>query len=156
MAEGKNETRTLKVGDEAPDFDLKDHNRQDFKLSAHRGKNVVLNFFPAAFSPVCSNQMTNIQSAKAQFGADAVVVGISVDGTWALEAFAKQMEIDFPLLSDYYPHGAVAKEYGLLYPNGASHRAVIGIDTNGVIRYIDDHAVLEVPELGACAVALQG
>jgi len=150
------QTETLKIGDAAPDFQLKGTGKIEFKLSDKRGKNVVLNFFPAAFSPVCSNQMMNIQSAKAQFGADAVVVGISVDGTWALEAFAKQMETDFPLLSDYYPHGAVAKEYGLLYPNGAAHRAVIGIDKGGVIRYIDDHAPLEVPELEACAVALKG
>ncbi len=150
------QTETLKVGDAAPDFQLKGTGKTDFNLIAQKGKNVVLNFFPAAFSPVCSNQMTNIQSAKAQFGEEAVVVGISVDGTWALEAFAKQMGIDFPLLSDYYPHGAVAKEYGLLYPNGAAHRAVIGIDKGGVIRYIDDHPVLEVPELDACASALKG
>lgn len=149
------QTETLKVGDSAPDFQLKGTGKTEFKLSEQKGKNVVLNFFPAAFSPVCSNQMTNIQSAKAQFGDDAVVVGISVDGTWTQEAFAKQMGVDFPLLSDYYPHGAVAKEYGLLYPNGAAHRAVIGIDKEGLIRYIDDHAPLEVPELEACAVALK-
>ena len=149
------QTETLKVGDAAPDFQLKGTNKTEFKLSDQRGKNVVLNFFPAAFSPVCSNQMAGIQSQKAQFGADAVVVGISVDGTWALEAFAAQTGIDFPLLSDYYPHGAVAKEYGILFPTGAAHRAVFGIDTEGVIRYIDDHAVLEVPDLGACAAALR-
>jgi len=150
------QTETLKVGDKAPEIQLKATGRKDFKLSDQRGKNVVLNFFPAAFSTVCSNQMTDIQSAKAQFGEDAVVVGISVDGTWALEAFAKQMDIDFPLLSDFYPHGAVAQAYGLLYPNGASHRAVIGIDKEGIVRYIDDHAPLEIPELGACAAALKG
>ncbi len=149
-------TATLKVGDPAPDFELKGTNKTEFKLSANRGKNVVLNFFPAAFSSVCSDQMTRIQDEKAQFGSDAVVVGISVDGTWALEAFARQTGIDFPLLSDYYPHGAVAQAYGLLFPNGAAHRAVIGIDKAGVIRYIDDHPVLEVPELAACAVALGG
>ncbi|MGH8245692.1 MAG: redoxin domain-containing protein [Gammaproteobacteria bacterium] len=149
------QTETLKVGDPAPEIALKGTGKIDFKLSEQRGKPVVLNFFPAAFSPVCANQMTNIQSAKAQFGDDAVVVGVSVDGTWALEAFAREREIDFPLLSDYYPHGSVAKEYGILYPNGASHRAVIGIDRDGVIRYIDDHAPLEVPDLEACAIALR-
>jgi peroxiredoxin len=149
------QTETLKVGDAAPDFQLKGTGKTEFKLSEQKGKNVVLNFFPAAFSAVCANQMTNIQSAKAQFGDDAVVVGVSVDGTWALEAFAKERGIDFPLLSDYFPHGAVAKEYGLLYPNGAAHRAVIGIDKGGVVRYIDDHAPLEVPELEACAIALK-
>jgi peroxiredoxin (alkyl hydroperoxide reductase subunit C) len=149
------QTETLKIGDAAPDFQLRGTGKIEFKLSEQRGKSVVLNFFPAAFSPVCSNQMTNIQSAKAQFGEDAVVVGISVDGTWALEAFKRQMGIDFPLLGDYYPHGAVAKEYGLLYPNGAAHRAVIGIDKSGMIRYIDDHAPLEVPDLEACAISLK-
>ena len=150
------QTETLKVGDEAPDFQLKATGNTDFKLSANRGKNVVLNFFPAAFSPVCSNQMTSIEAEKSRFGDDTILVGVSVDGPWALEAFRKQMGIDFPLLSDFYPHGAVAQKYGLLFPNGASHRAVIGIDKQGTVRYIDDHAVLEVPELEACAVALKG
>jgi len=103
------QTETLKVGDAAPDFQLKGTGKIEFKLSEQRGKSVVLNFFPAAFSPVCANQMTNIQSAKAQFGDDAVVVGVSVDGTWTLEAFATDRGIDFPLLSDYYPHGAVRR-----------------------------------------------
>jgi len=150
------QTETLKVGDEAPDFKLKATGNTDFKLSDNRGKNVVLNFFPAAFSPVCSNQMTSIEAEKSRFGDDTVLVGVSVDGPWALEAFKKQMGIDFPLLSDFFPHGAVAQNYGLLFPNGAAHRAVIGIDKEGTVRYIDDHAVLEVPELEACAVALKG
>lgn len=150
------QTETLKEGDEAPDFKLKATGNTEFKLSDNRGKNVVLNFFPAAFSPVCSNQMTSIEAEKSRFGEDTVLVGVSVDGPWALEAFKKQMGIDFPLLSDFYPHGAVAQSYGLLFPNGASHRAVIGIDKEGAVRYIDDHAVLEVPDLEACAVALKG
>ncbi len=124
-------------------------------MSENRGKNVVLNFFPAAFSPVCSNQMTSIEAEKSKFGDDTILVGVSVDGPWSQEAFKRQMGIDFPLLSDFFPHGEVAQKYGLLYPNGAAHRAVIGIDKQGIVRYIDDHAVLEVPELGACAVALK-
>ena len=148
------QTETLKVGDQAPDFKLKSTGNTEFKLSEQRGKNVVLNFFPAAFSGVCSNQMTNIESEKGRFGEDTVVVGISVDNTWSLEAFKKERGINFPLLSDFYPHGAVAQQYGLLYPNGASHRAVIGIDKEGSVRYIDDHAPLEVPELESCAIAL--
>lgn len=150
------QTETLKVGDEAPDFKLKGTGNTEFKLSDQRGKNVVLNFFPAAFSGVCSKQMTNIEAEKSKLGEGTIVVGVSVDGTWALEAFKKQMGIDFALLSDYYPHGEVAQKYGLLFPTGAAHRAVIGIDKEGVVRYIDDHAVLEVPELEACAVALSG
>ncbi len=147
-------TRTLKVGDPAPDFELKGTNKTEFRLRDQRGKSVVLNFFPAAFSPVCSNQMPRIQSEKSLFGSDTVVVGISVDNTWALDAFARQTGIDFLLLSDFYPHGAVSEKYGVLLPNGVSERAVIGIDKDGVIRYIDVHPILEIPELGDCAQAL--
>lgn len=149
-------TGTLKVGDPAPDFTLKGTNKTEFKLSDARGRNVVLNFFPAAFSPVCSNQMTSVQAEKSRFGDDTLVFGVSVDNAWALEAFKRERGIDFDLLSDFYPHGAVAEKYGLLYPNGAAHRAVIGIDKEGIVRYIDDHAPLEVPELEACARALEG
>lgn len=147
-------TETLNVGDEAPDFKLKSTGNTEFKLSEQRGKNVVLNFFPAAFSGVCSNQMTSIEAERKRFGDDTIVVGVSVDNTWSLEAFKKERGVDFPLLSDFYPHGAVSQEYGVFYPNGVSHRAVIGIDKEGKIRYIDDHAVLEVPELESCAIAL--
>src|SRR5947209_19335457 len=105
------QTETLKVGDTAPEFGLKGTGKIDFKLSDQKGKNVVLNFFPAAFSPVCSNQMTSIESNKNLFDGDTLVFGVSVDGTWTLEAFARERGIDFPLLSDYYPHGAVAQKY---------------------------------------------
>jgi len=148
------QTETLKVGDPAPDFSLKGTNKTEFKLSDARGKNVVLNFFPAAFSPVCANQMTSIQAEKARFGDDTIVFGVSVDNTWTHEAFKRDRGIDFEILSDFFPHGAVAQQYGLLYPNGASHRAVIGIDKEGIVRYIDDHAPLEIPDLEACALAL--
>jgi peroxiredoxin (alkyl hydroperoxide reductase subunit C) len=155
MAEGNKETRTLKVGDEAPDFQLKDMDRQDFKLSNHRGKNVVLNFFPAAFSGVCSQQMPRIQEQKAMFGDDTVVVGISVDGPFAQKAWATTMDIDFNLLTDFYPHGAVAESYGVLLPNGVAERAVIGIDKEGKVRYINVNPILEVPDLTPCAVAFE-
>lgn len=150
-------TKTLKVGDPAPDFELKGTNKTEFKLSDVKGKNsVVLNFFPAAFSGVCGQQMPRIQSEKAMFDDDTLVFGISVDNTWSLEEFARQTEIDFPLLSDFWPHGAVAEKYGVLFPVGVAERAVIGIDKEGVVRYIDVHPVLEVPELQDCAAALKG
>ena len=155
MPEGPNHTRTLKIGDEAPDFELRDSQRQPFKLAEQRGKNVVLNFFPAAFSGICSQQMPRIQEQKAMFGDDTVVVGVSVDGGFALDAWKKQMDIDFPLLSDFYPHGAIADKYGVLLPVGVSERAVIGIDKEGKVRYIDVHPMVEVPDLTACAAALK-
>ena len=152
------QTRTLKVGDPAPDFQLKGTGKTEFKLSDYRGKkNLVLAFFPAAFSPVCSQQMPRIQAEKTKFdSSDAVVVGISVDNTWALDAFAQQLGLEFPLLSDFYPHGAVAERYGVLRDNGVAERVVIGIDKQGIVRYIDVHPILEIPDTGSCLAALRG
>lgn len=150
-------TKTLNVGDAAPDFELKGTENSAFKLSDASGKNnVVLNFFPAAFSGVCSQQMPRIQEQKSMFGDDTLVFGISVDNMYSLDAWAKTMGIEFPLLSDFWPHGAVAEKYGVMFPIGVAERAVIGIDKAGIIRYIDVHAVLEVPDLDACSVALKG
>ncbi|MCH8813518.1 MAG: peroxiredoxin [Chloroflexi bacterium] len=150
-------TKTLKVGDAAPDFELKGTENSEFKLSDAKGKhNVVLNFFPAAFSGVCSQQMPRIQDQKSMFDDDTLVFGVSVDNNYTLDAWAKQMGIEFPLLSDFWPHGAVAEKFGVLFPVGVAERAVIGIDKEGIIRYIDVHPVLEVPDLDECAVALKG
>ena len=152
------QTRTLKVGDPAPDFELKGTGKVEFKLSDYEGKkNVVLAFFPAAFSGPCSQQMPRIQAERSSFDAsDAVVVAISVDNTWALNAFAQQLGLEFPLLSDFYPHGAVAERYGVLRDNGVAERVVIGIDKRGIVRYIDVHPILEIPDTGSCLAALRG
>ncbi|MDO8611716.1 MAG: redoxin domain-containing protein [Dehalococcoidia bacterium] len=149
------ETRTLKVGDPAPDFELKGTGTQ-FRLSDHRReKNVVLAFFPA-FSPVCSQQMPQIERDKIRFdGSNAVVVGISVDNVWSLEAFAEALGINFPLLSDFHPHGAVAQQFGVLRDDGHCERALIAIDKAGVIRYIDVHPILEVPSNEAAIECLR-
>lgn len=155
MAEGPSETKTLKVGDEAPDFTLRDYNMQPFHLADHRGKNVVLNFFPGAFSGVCSVQMPRIQEQKTMFGDDTVVVGVGVDNPFALKAWATQLDIDFPLLSDYYPHGGISEKYGVLTAFGAPERAVIGIDKEGKIAYINVNPMTEVPDLTPCAIALE-
>jgi peroxiredoxin len=151
------QTRTLKVGDAAPDFTLKGTGNSTFTLNEHRGKNVVLAFFPAAFSPVCSQQMPRIQAQKAAFdSSDAVVAGISVDNTWALDAFANQTAVDFPILSDFHPHGAVSESYGVLHQAGVSERAIIGIDKEGTVRYIDvSPAFTEIPDTEPCLTALR-
>lgn len=153
--EGKTETRTLKVGDDAPDFELRGTKGVKFKLSEGRGKAVVLNFFPAAFSAVCSLQMPRIQEQKALFAEETQVFGVSVDSFVALEAWSKQLGIDFPILSDFYPHGAVAERYGVLLPNGVAERAVIGIDKAAKVRYINVNPIIEVPDLAPCALAME-
>ncbi|MFQ5879717.1 MAG: redoxin domain-containing protein [Dehalococcoidia bacterium] len=142
------ETKTLKVGDPAPGFQLKGTGGVTFQLGDHKGrKNVVLAFFPAAWSPVCSQQMPTIERDKVQFdGADTQVVAISVDNLWTSEAWAKNLGLSFPILSDFHSKGAVAQHYGVYNEElGLCERALIAIDKEGVVRYIDVHALREVP-----------
>ena len=142
------QSATLKAGDPAPDFTLKSHTNETFTLSEHRGRNVVLAFFPAAFTGTCSVQMPLYEREMEHVRArDAVLVGISADTPFALAAWAQQLGgIGYPLLSDYYPHGAVAERYGVLMPNGMPERALFVIDEGGIIRYIDVHETREVPD----------
>lgn len=156
-----NTTSTLKVGDEAPDFELRGTGGATFKLSDHRGKkNVVLHFFPAAFSTVCANQLPTVQQEKSNFAAaDTEVAGISVDNAWSLGAFAKQLGIDYPLLADFFPQGAVAQKYGVFLDKaGVSGRAIIVIDKQGKVRHIDvTPTPVEIPDEAAalaCARSL--
>ncbi|HEX6479686.1 MAG TPA: redoxin domain-containing protein [Ktedonobacteraceae bacterium] len=133
------ETKTLKVGDVAPDFTLKTNNREDWHLSDFRGKkNVVLAFVPFAFSKVCSAQLPSYEAELDRFkDFDTEVVSISMDSTHALNAWSKSMNTSFPLLSDFYPQGSVVDLYGLRNPFGMSNRAVIVVDKEGIIRFIE-------------------
>ncbi len=133
------ETKTLKAGDIAPDFTLKTANREDWRLSDFRGKkNVVLAFVPFAFSPVCSAQLPSYEAELDRFkDFDTEVVSISLDSQYALNAWAKSMHTSFPLLADFYPQGQVVDLYGVRHPLGMSNRAIIVIDKEGVIRYIE-------------------
>ena len=138
------ETKTLKVGDVAPDFTLRTGNREEWHLADFRGKkNVVLAFVPFAFSGVCSTQLPSYEAELERFkDVDTEVVSISMDSGYALKAWAKSMGTSFPLLSDFYPQGKVVDLYGLRHQAGMSNRALIVIDKEGVIRYIE---VLDSP-----------
>jgi len=132
-------TKTLKVGDAAPDFTLRTANGIEWHLADFRGeKNVVLAFVPYAFSSVCSAQLPSYESELERFkDSDTEVVSISLDSTYALNAWAKSMHTSFPLLSDFYPQGKVVDLYGVRHQAGMSNRAVIVIDKEGIIRYIE-------------------
>jgi peroxiredoxin len=132
-------TKTLKVGDIAPDFTLKTNNREDWHLSDFRGKkNVVLAFVPFAFSKVCSAQLPSYEAELDRFkDFDTEVVSVSMDSTHALNAWGKSMNTSYPLLSDFYPQGNVVDQYGLRNPLGMSNRAVIVVDKEGIIRFIE-------------------
>ncbi|HLX56083.1 MAG TPA: redoxin domain-containing protein [Ktedonobacteraceae bacterium] len=134
----RSESKTLKVGDVAPDFTLKTAKREDWHLAEFRGKkNVVLAFVPFAFSKVCSAQLPAYEAELDRFrDYDTEIVSISEDSHHALNAWAKSMGTSFSLLSDFYPQGQVVDAYGVRNPGGFADRAVFAIDKEGVIRYI--------------------
>jgi peroxiredoxin len=142
-------TPTLKVGDKAPDFTLQDQTGKDITLSSYVGrKNVVLVFYPLSFTSVCDVQMPGYNKEQQTFnGLNAQVFAISVDSAPVHKIWAEQLGgIEYPLLADFWPHGEVAKRYGVLLESGVAARATFIIDTTGTIRYIELHEMGKVPD----------
>lgn len=147
----------VKVGELAPDFNLRAVNGRDISLKSFRGKkNVVLSFVPAAFTPVCSAQWPGYNLVLDVFEKhNAVLLGIATDNIPSLYAWTREMgDIRFEVLSDFYPHGAVASAYGVLRRDGTAERALFVIDKQGIIRYIDVHDINERPPLEDLVAAL--
>jgi peroxiredoxin len=142
---------SIEIGMEAPDFELPDIDMKTHKLSDYRGKKLVLAFFPAAESPVCTLEMCNFRdSLKDLMEIGARVIGISVDGPFANKIFSQNRQLNFPLLSDYKRetisrYGIVMKDLGKLKDYNAAKRAIFIIDTNGIILYkwISDNPLVE-------------
>lgn len=140
---------SVKVGDPAPDFDLAwqapvgeanppKYENKRIKLSDFKGKkNVVVAFFPAAFSPGCTNEMKQYQASHGAFtAANTQILGVSVDSTWSNRAFREQLGVEFPILSDWKREAA--KAYGLYDENsGIARRATFVVDKAGVVRKVD-------------------
>jgi peroxiredoxin (alkyl hydroperoxide reductase subunit C) len=153
---------TLKVGDKAPDFSLPSVAGLRIPLNQYFAKkNVVISFIPAAWTPVCSAQWPIYNKAEDIFVKnDAMLLGIAVDNSPTLFSWTKNMcgvdqTLWFPVLSDFYPHGAVAQKYGVLRSDGLSERALFVIDKKGIIRYIDVHDINENPPLEDLVKALE-
>ena len=131
----------VEVGQEAPDFTLKDADNADVTLSSFRGrKNVVLVFYPLAFSGVCTKQLTAIGSDDERYAeGDAQVIGVSVDSRHVQRAFAESLGLrGAKLLADFEPKGEVARRYGVyLDDRGFSNRATFVIDRQGMVRSAD-------------------
>lgn len=152
----------LKVGDLAPDFTLPAVEGGEISLSGYAGKkNVVISFVPAAWTPVCSAQWPGYNIAQDLFNKhDAILLGITVDNIPTLYAWTRQMvnskeKLWFPVLSDFYPHGAVASKYGVLRMEGVAERALFVINKKGGITYIDVHDINQRPPLEDLARALE-
>jgi peroxiredoxin len=130
---------SVEVGTKAPDFTLTNQDRQPVTLSQQRGKPVVLAFFPAAFSSVCTKELCTFRDSMARLGqANAQVYGISVDTFFTLKAFQDHEKLTFPLLSDF--NKQVIRDYGVFNEDmiglkGIAKRAVFVVDKDGVVRH---------------------
>ncbi len=126
----------IRVGDIAPDFELEDQNGRKVRLSQYRGKkNVLLAFFPFAFSPVCTNEMGELKEKESTIlKLDTQILASSVDSTWSEKAFAKELGVNFPILGDFRKQ--VVPLYGALYEDkGFAKRTIFIVDKTGRVVY---------------------
>lgn len=148
----------LKVGQKAPDFKLPSISGKNIRLSELTRDNiVVITFVPAAWTPVCSEQWPGYNVAEPFFKeSGAILIGITVDNLPTLHAWTQEMGgLWFEVLSDFYPHGKVTADYGILRTDGTSERALFIVDRDGILRYIDVHDINERPPLDVLINTLQ-
>lgn len=126
----------LEIGDEAPDFVLKDSDGNDVSLSRLRGENVVLVFYPLAFTPICTGELKSIARNQGRYAqAKARVFGISVDSRFTLAEFKKKEGLTATLLADFHPKGEVARKYGVFMDEtGFAKRGTFIVDKEGFLR----------------------
>jgi peroxiredoxin len=147
------------VGDLAPDFELQDQDRNTVTLSSFRGeKNVIVVFYPLAFTGVCQGELCAIRDEIADFSNDDVqTLAISVDSGPTHAAWAKEQNYTFPLLADFWPHGAVAKAYGVLNEDiGLAIRGTFIVDKQGVVVYKVVNAIPDARDQGEYKKVLAG
>lgn len=127
----------LPPGEPAPDFTLPSGPDSELRLSALRGRPVVLVFYPADWSPVCGDELALFNELLPEFRRyDAELLGIAVDGVWCHRAYAEARHLEFPLLSDFEPKGEVSRRYGAYRQReGFSERALFVLDRDGIIRW---------------------
>jgi peroxiredoxin len=149
----------LKVGEVAPDFTLNDQNGKEFQLSDFRGRRVLLSFHPLGWTGICAQQMQSLEKNKKTFDSlNTVPVGISIDSVPAKKAWAENLGIkNIRLLSDFWPHGGVAKLYDVfLEDKGFSQRANIIVDENGKIVFSKVYEISQLPDIQEIISVLKG
>jgi peroxiredoxin len=139
----------LAPGTPAPDFTLKNFDGAEISLSQFRGrKNVLLAFFPLAFTPVCSCQIPSYRDDLARFESlNCQPMTVSISSVPAHKAWVESLGgVNIPVLSDFYPHGEVARKYGVLREEGFPDRSIFLIDRQGIIRYSRVHELRQQPD----------
>ena len=129
---------SVAVGQPAPDFELRDQHGQPWRLSDFRGKrNVVVVFYPFSFTRVCEGELCELRDDITDFDKpDVELVAVSVDSSPVHRRWASEQRYTFPILADFWPHGAVAQSYGVFDPKlGAARRATFIIDRDGIVRW---------------------
>jgi peroxiredoxin len=152
---------SIQIGQQAPDFTLYDSDKQKVTLGDYKGKNVLLLFFPQAFTGTCTKELCSTRDNIALYNqANAQVFGISVDSIFTLAKFKEEQKLNFPLLSDF--NKTISTEYGSLYDNfvfdmkGVSKRSAFVIDKNGVIRYAEVlETATDLPDFAAIQKTLK-
>lgn len=135
---------SLEIGTEAPDFTLRDHNGAEVTLSSFRGRrNVLLVFYPWAFTGTCTGELCTLRDRLSEFeNEDTVTLAVSCDAVFSLRVFAEQEGYTFSMLSDFWPHGAVSRAYGVfLEDRGVALRGSFIIDKAGVLRWSVVHSI---------------
>jgi len=147
------------VGTEAPDFTLRDQNNQEVTLSSFRGeRSVLVVFYPFAFSGRCTGELCAVRDHLGDFQNDDVqILAVSVDHPFALKAWSESEGFDFPLLSDFWPHGETAKAYGVFNEaRGMAVRGTFLVDVNGIVRFAEVNSPGEVRDQGGWRKAVAG
>jgi mycoredoxin-dependent peroxiredoxin len=130
---------TLEIGRPAPDFELRDQHGQPVSLASFRGTQAVtVMFYPYAFSSVCTGELCAVRDRLPTFSSEDVqIVAVSCDPMFSLRAFAEQDGLTFPLLSDFWPHGEVARSYGVFNDKrGCADRSTFIVDKAGVLQWM--------------------
>jgi mycoredoxin-dependent peroxiredoxin len=148
---------TLSAGDRAPDFSLPDQDKQVVSLAELRGTPVLVVFYPFAFSRICTGELCQLRDELADYtGTGVRVLAISTDPVFSLKAFREKEGFDFPLLSDFWPHGATAQAYGVFNEKaGMALRGTFLIDAEGTIAFAEVNAVGDAREQSGWKDAVQ-
>ncbi|MEU0048304.1 peroxiredoxin [Streptomyces sp. NPDC006184] len=147
----------IQVGDKAPDFELKDNHGRTVRLSEFHGdKNVVLLFYPFAFTGVCTGELCELRDNLPKFSdRDTQLLAVSNDSIHTLRVFAEQEGFEYPLLSDFWPHGEVSRAYGVLDEDkGCAVRGTFIIDKEGIVRWTVVNGLPDARDLGEYVKAL--